>query len=237
MERTFDVELEQRLEVVPAELAPARVTFDNRPMPEPAARSANSRVSIDLGCGWRKKPGAIGLDVAKIPGVDVIADVGKPLPLRDNSVDDLQASHIVEHVDDLMAFMGEIWRVCKPGASVYLRFPHGTSKFVTWKDPTHKRGVLLATFEYFDPATFDGQAWGYYHPAKFETVKRRINFNMNADTWQAKPVRRVLGHIFDWLANRNDRAQYFCERFWGNWVGMEEGHLWLRAIKPPVEPR
>ena len=58
-----------------------------------------------------------------------------------------------------------------------------------------------------------------------------------ADTWQAKPVRRVLGHIFDWLANRNDRAQYFCERFWGNWVGMEEGHLWLRAIKPPVEPR
>ena len=87
------------------------------------------------------------------------------------------------------------------------------------------------TWHHFDPKTFDGQAWGYYHPAKFETVKRRINFNMNADTWQAKPVRRVLGGVFDWLANRNDRAQYFCERFWGNWVGMEEGHLWLRAVK------
>jgi ubiquinone/menaquinone biosynthesis C-methylase UbiE len=191
-----------------------------------------SRVVVDLGCGWRKKPGAIGLDSARIQGVDVQADVSRQLPLRDNSVDEIQASHIVEHVDDLMAFMGEVWRVCKPGALVYLRFPHGTSKYVTWKDPTHRRGVLLATFEYFDPKTFDGQAWGYYHPAKFETVKRRINFNMNADTWQAKPVRRFLGRVFDSLANRSARAQYFCERFWGNWVGMEEGHLWRKAIKP-----
>jgi hypothetical protein len=54
---------------------------------------------------------------------------------------------------------------------------------------------------------------------------------MNADAWQPKLGRRILGSIFDYLANRNDRAQYFCERFWGNWVGMEEGHLWLRAIK------
>ncbi len=201
---------------------------------QPASKP--TRIVIDLGCGLRKKPGAIGLDIAKIPGVDVIADVTRPLPLRDNSVDEIHASHIVEHVDDLMAFMGEIWRVCKPGALVYLRFPHGTSKYVTWKDPTHKRGVLLATFEYFDPNTFDGRFWGYYHPAKFETVKRRINFNMNADTWQPKTGRRILGAIFDRLANRNERWQYFCERFWGNWVGMEEGHIWLQALKPGPAP-
>ena len=200
---------------------------DTRP-----AGGAAKRLVIDLGCGLRKRPGAIGFDIARVPGVDVVADVTCPLPLRDSSVDEIQASHIVEHVDDLMAFMGEIWRVCKPGAVVYIRFPHATSKFVTWKDPTHKRGVLLATFEYFDPSTFDGQFWGYYHPAKFETVSRRINFNMNAETWQPKPIRRVVGRVLDALANRNARAQYFCERFWGQWVGMEEGHIWLRAIKP-----
>ncbi len=199
------------------------------------ANEPAQRVVVDLGCGLRKKMGAIGLDIARVPGVDVLADVMRPLPLRDNSVDEIQASHIVEHVDDLMAFMGEIWRVCKPGALVYLRFPHGTSKFDTWKDPTHRRGVFLATFEYFDPSTFDGAFWGYYHPAKFETVNRRINFNMNADTWQPKFFRRLAGATFDRLANRNARAQYFCERFWGNWVGMEEGHLWLRAIKPPPQ--
>lgn len=190
-----------------------------------------SRVVVDLGCGKRKKPGAIGIDIARIPGVDVVADVMRPLPLKDNSVDEIVASHIIEHVDDVMDFMGEVWRVCKPGALVYFRFPHGSSKYVTWKDPTHRRGVFLATFEYFDPNTFDGKAWGYYHPAKFEITKRVINFNMNSDIWEAQAIRRTLGRLFDWLANRNERAQYFCERFWGNWVGMEEGHIWMRAIK------
>lgn len=196
------------------------------------ATPASQPVVIDLGCGFRKKPGAIGFDIARIPGVDVICDVMRPLPIRDNSVDEIQASHIVEHVDDLMAFMGEIWRVCKPGALVYLRFPHGSSKYVTWKDPTHRRGVFLATFEYFDPNTFDGRAWGYYHPAKFEITRQQLNFNMNADTWQPKWARRIAGKVFDTLANYNGRAQYFCERFWGNWVGMEEAHIWMRAIKP-----
>ena len=198
----------------------------------PMAGPSSRRVVIDLGCGFRKKPGAIGFDIARIPGVDVICDVMRPLPLRDNSVDEIQASHIIEHVEDFLAFMGEIWRVCKPGALVYFRFPHGSSKYVTWKDPTHRRGVFLATFEYFDPNTFDGRAWGYYHPAKFEIVKQRINFNMNSYLWQPQPGRRILGAIFDRLANRNARAQYFCERFWGNWVGMEEAHIWMRAIKP-----
>ncbi len=196
------------------------------------ATPASPRVVIDLGCGFRKKPGAIGFDIARIPGVDVICDVMRPLPLRDDSIDEIQASHIVEHVDDLMAFMGEIWRVCKPGALVYLRFPHGSSKYVTWKDPTHKRGVFLATFEYFDPNTFDGRAWGYYHPAKFEIIKQQLTFNMNADTWQPKWARRTACKVFDTLANYNRRAQYFCERFWGHWVGMEEGHIWMRALKP-----
>ena len=71
------------------------------------------RVVVDLGCGARKRPGAIGLDIAPIPGVDVIADVMRGLPLRDGCVDEVQASHIVEHVDDLMSFMGEVWRICK----------------------------------------------------------------------------------------------------------------------------
>ena len=190
------------------------------------------RVVVDLGCGARKRPGAIGLDIAPIPGVDVIADVMRGLPLRDGCVDEIQASHIVEHVDDLMSFMGEAWRICKPEALVYFRFPHGSTKFMTWKDPTHKRAVFLATFEYFDPNTFDGAAFGYYHPAKFRIVGRRLNFNMNADTLRPRKARRMLARVFDGIANRDQRSQYAAERFWGQLVGFEEAHIWLRAIKP-----
>jgi hypothetical protein len=44
-------------------------------------------------------------------------------------------------------------------------------------------------------------------------------------------IRRVAGLVLDALANRNRRQQYFCERFWGPVVGMEEGHVWLRVVK------
>ncbi|MGH2610423.1 MAG: hypothetical protein ACRDHF_15190, partial [Tepidiformaceae bacterium] len=44
-------------------------------------------------------------------------------------------------------------------------------------------------------------------------------------------LRRVAGKALDALANRDRRQQYLCERFWGSVVGMEEGHVWLRAVK------
>lgn len=188
-------------------------------------------VAIDLGCGFRKHPGAIGLDIARIHGVDILADVLRPLPFRDNSADEVYASHLVEHVDDLTRFMGEVWRVCKPNALVYIRFPHASTMYSIWRDPTHKRGIVLDTFDYFDPGTFDGQVFGYYNKTKFRMVKQRLTFNMNADAVVPQRARRVAGRIIDALANRSERAQYFCERFWGPLIGIEEAHIWLRAIK------
>lgn len=188
-------------------------------------------ITIDLGCGFRKKPGAIGLDIARLEQVDILADVTRTLPFRDSSVDEVVASHLVEHVDDVKALMSEIWRICKPDALVYFRFPNATSPYVVWVDPTHRRGVLLGTFDYFDPTTLNGYLFNYYQQAKFRIVRRRLTFNLNAEAGVEGRVRRVAGRIFDALANRNDRARYFCERFWGPLVGMEEAHIWLRAIK------
>jgi ubiquinone/menaquinone biosynthesis C-methylase UbiE len=192
---------------------------------------SGARVVVDLGCGSRKKLGAIGLDIARIPNVDIVADVMKTLPFRDNSIDEVFASHLVEHTDDLMALMGEVWRICKPGAVVHFRFPHATTPFGIWRDPTHRRGVYLATFNYWDPSTFDGAYFGYYHPAKFKIVKQRLMYNMNADTFLPGRGRRVIGRIVDAVANRNDRWQYFCERFWGHLLGIEECQIWMRALK------
>jgi SAM-dependent methyltransferase len=196
--------------------------------PSPSTRRPRA---IDLGCGTRKHSGAIGLDIVRLPGVDILVDVTRTLPFRESSIDEVYASHLVEHLEDLMGFMAEVHRVCRPNALVYLRFPHATTPYMIWKDPTHRRGVLLDTFDYFDPATLDGREFGYYHPAKFRMVRQRLTFNMNADTWVPGRARQVAGRIVDALANRSERAQYYCERFWGSWAGIEEAHIWLRAIK------
>lgn len=191
------------------------------------------RIVVDLGCGFRKHPGALGVDIAPLPGVDVRADITRTLPFRDCSVDEVHASHVLEHLDDLVSFLNEVYRICKPGGLVHFRFPHGSSSYITWKDPTHQRALFLDTLAYFDPYTPDGFLFHYYHRARFRIVRKRLTFNLNTDTF-APPsrFRRVLGRILDALANRSPRAQYYCERFWGHLFGIEEAHIWLRALKP-----
>lgn len=189
---------------------------------------------IDLGCGNRKVKGSLGVDNVAVPGVNVVADLNSGLPFKDDSLDGVYAFHILEHLDDFLATMNEIWRVCKHGAHVYVKVPHAASSFVTWKDPTHRRGLSIATFAYFDDTYFDGMAFSYYAKARFRIEKAQLNFTLSGrdDNVVLSWPRKVVDALFHSLANRNRRWQYFCERFWGPIVGVEEAVLVMRALKP-----
>ena len=203
--------------------------------PKPAVDGKGRRAfKIDLGCGNRKVRGALGFDSVAVPGVDVVADLNGGLPFKDNSLDGVYAYHILEHLDDFLGTMNEIWRVCRPGAMVYVKVPHAASSFVTWKDPTHRRGLSIATFAYFDDTYFDGQAFSYYAKARFRIERAKLNFTLSGRddqvflTWP----RRIVDMCFNAVANHNRRWQYFCERFWGPIVGIEEAVLAMRVLKP-----
>ena len=58
--------------------------------------------------------------------------------------------------------MDEIWRVCQDGARLEIRGPHFSMSSLIWGDPTHKRGLSLSTFKYFD-----GDCW-YGAQSRFE---------------------------------------------------------------------
>ncbi len=203
---------------------------------------------VEIGCGARKIEGAVGIDLVRIPGVDIVADIERGLPLRSDSVDVLHAYHVLEHVDDFIALMGEVWRVLRDGGHAHVRVPHAASTYMTWKDPTHRRGLEIATFTYFDDTYFDGKAFSYYSPARFRIETARLMFSAKgtpAPMPAAAPgvtmplpeprairfARKFINPIFDAAANHNRATQYACERFWGPIVGVEEIHLLLRAIK------
>ncbi len=209
-------------------------------------------VRVDVGCGSRKIPGAIGIDTASIPGVDLIGDLERGLPLRTSSVDVLHAYYVIEHVDDFLAAMGEIWRVLKHGGVAHIKAPHGSSPYATWKDPTHKRGLEIATFAYFDDTYFDGIAFSYYSPARFRIELANLRLFAKgapvplSDEMQTRLergelswpeprlfrlLRPVLNPMFHAVANRRRGWQYAAERFWGPLVGIEEVYVVLRAIK------
>src|SRR5678816_2800742 len=118
-------------------------------------------VRYDLGCGSRCKEGFTGVDKFakgdKIQNVDLFKF---PWPWADNSVDELHASHFLEHIparevedrdcqhpdkgmpshlygtDMLCAFMDEAWRVLKPGGVFAIVVPNARNNRA-FQDPTH----------------------------------------------------------------------------------------------------
>ncbi len=149
--------------------------------------------ALDIGCGTtRAEPGAIGVDWSEESGAEVICDLDRyPWPLPDNAFGRVHMSHIIEHVEDPMRAMKEVHRVARGGASVFVTTPHFSSHN-SYTDPTHRRHLSAASFEYFTDkkfATFAGAGCG------FEIVDVKLTFGGNL----------VLDGLGRWIANRSLR--------------------------------
>jgi len=85
-------------------------------------------IRLDLGCGRAKQEGFVGVDRFPLPGVDIVADLARPLPFRSDSVDLVVALHGLEHVANLIATMQEVYRVCRDGARICIVAPYFEQK-------------------------------------------------------------------------------------------------------------
>ena len=73
-------------------------------------------LSLDVGCGRNKRPGAIGVDSNRNTAADVVADIDRgALPFRDNSFEQVWLVHVIEHVADVVATVEEVHRVDPAG--------------------------------------------------------------------------------------------------------------------------
>lgn len=67
----------------------------------------------------------IGLDKTKThPKIDLLADLIKGLPFKDESFDTIFCSQVLEHLSDPRLALGEISRVLKKGGYLILSVPH-----------------------------------------------------------------------------------------------------------------
>lgn len=90
-------------------------------------------MKIDLGGGLNPRPGYISID---IEDGDIIADLNDGIPLPDNSVGVIYASHVLEHLRDPLKSMREIHRVLADGGWAMIEVP-STDGRGAWQDPTH----------------------------------------------------------------------------------------------------
>ncbi|KAA3662910.1 MAG: hypothetical protein DWQ10_01380 [Calditrichaeota bacterium] len=127
-----------------------------------------TRTKLNLGCGTDIRDGYVNLDCAKIEGVDVIHSLENfPYPFEDNLFEEIIAINILEHIDDTIKTMEEIWRISQNNAKVIIRVPYWNSiDGIT--DPTHKKLFNQHSFEFFDPTKERCKKRPYYTVARFK---------------------------------------------------------------------
>lgn len=128
---------------------------------------------LNVGCGRNIRDGWINLDSFPLPGVDLVADLEtcdrQPLPLADNSIDELLLSHVIEHIHKPLPMMQELWRVARAGAVLTARVPYGSSDDA-WEDQTHVRPYFVNSFCYFAQPFYSRADYGYRGDWQPETV-------------------------------------------------------------------
>ena len=171
---------------------------------------------LNLACGENYVEGYVNLDYNKNLKSDISHNLNKfPYPFKDNTFDEIYCSHILEHVEDLLKTMEELWRISKPGAKILIFGPHSGS-FEVHVDITHKRGLNTQTFRRcFLPK---GDTWGFYTKAKFRVLKDYIRFYD-----YMKPI--------EYLVNRFRAVKNIYERHFAYTIQSKEMRIILEVVK------
>jgi SAM-dependent methyltransferase len=172
-------------------------------------------VKLNLGCGRDVRVGWVNVDSRPGPGVDWVVDLDHDpvFPVVDDSVTEVYASHIIEHLHHPLPLMQELWRVAEPGARAVFRAPYGSSDEAD-EDPTHVRRMFLQSWPYFGQPMY----W-------------RADYGYRGD-WQTERVELHIDPLFNPLP---DNEVLFGVQVQRNVV--REMVATLRAVKPAREPR
>ena len=93
----------------------------------PFIKKSKSRATryLDIGCGKNTSPDFINLDYNWAPGVDIVWDITKGIPIEDGSLDGIFSEHCFEHISlrDLDFVLAECFRILAPQGTIRIVMP------------------------------------------------------------------------------------------------------------------
>lgn len=139
------------------------------------------RLNAGSGKGWMLE--ALNVDVDPMWRPDLLADLNLPLassmpvdlgrfghrPLPPGSFDEIHASHVLEHVRELVTAMTSFLTLLREGGTLHVEVPYDLS-FGAWQDPTHVRAMNERSWLYYTD-------WYWYlgwSEHRFELVELRF---------------------------------------------------------------
>ena len=156
----------------------------------------SNALKLHIGCGRTRLNGFVNIDA--IDNVDLTLDVDSAaLPFPDSSVDFVFSFHAMEHFNNYLFVLGEIWRVMKHGAVFMMQVPYVTLSEYNLINPFHRTHFNEFSFDFFDPSKLKNSAneqtpvvfkkhWHRFHympefqltPEPERTYARRHYFNV-----------------------------------------------------------
>jgi hypothetical protein len=112
---------------------------------------------------------------------------------------------VVEHVPDLMAFIGELHRVTKPGGRIKLITPHYTNP--DWaNDPTHRNHINSYTFNTFLPGR---KVFDFYTDIQLKPVSCYVTL---LGLWRALGIELLVN------LDQKSAGLRFTRKFWEQYL-------------------
>lgn len=146
------------------------------------------RKKLCLGSGRKKAADAVNVDLVPETHPDICHNLNcMPWPLPSGWFEECQAFDVIEHLDDIVAVMEEIHRVCRNGAIVRISVPH-FSCANAFTDPTHRHYFSHFSFNYFTGE----HEFSFYTKLRF---RRRSNQIVFAQTLLNKLVHRLANRF------------------------------------------
>ncbi|MFA4903601.1 MAG: hypothetical protein WC600_12770 [Desulfobaccales bacterium] len=147
---------------------------------------------LDLGCGNKKQPGTVGIDLNPLTDADIIHDLNSvPYPFEDSLFDEIIADNIIEHLDNVILVMEELARISKVGASIKIIVPYFRSKWA-YIDPTHRHFFTAESFAYFEEENIISKLYKY----------TQVRFNVNKVVFNESLKNGFIKSIVIFFANR-----------------------------------
>ncbi len=149
---------------------------------------------INLGSGKLFRPDWLNIDINQYWQPDVVADISNNFPLnkevatarfgiitiKEDSFDEIIASHVLEHIRELITAMTVCLKLLKVGGVFKINVPYDLS-CGAWQDPTHVRAFNEKSWLYYTE-------WSWYvgwTEARFDLVENLFTLNSAGLAMQA----------------------------------------------------
>lgn len=170
-------------------------------------------MKINIGAGATRYNGFVNCDHSSLFNPEYVFDLETDVfPFEDNSVDEVIAYHVLEHLGEgYFHCLQELYRVCKKDAIIKIRVPHFLNENM-YHDPTHRRPITPVGLNLFNKklnlaSNSAASKLGLQYNVDFEVI--RTHNHLNGEHPRISDLTQMPPEILD--AYAFDRFNIYAE--------------------------